>query len=150
MLTVHSRQQLFLKRMSSVVRSLLRGRPMKLILFLLLFPILSYASPWTSRVNAASTNIAATFPLVPQVTATNGLSAVQVDNQTASELEVNCTSLTKPASDTITSFYVAGYTVWETPANMNLVPYPLGKYCWYRSVSGTISTGVVRVTGWGY
>lgn len=123
---------------------------MRLALLLFLLPMLAWANPWTYRVNTASTNIASTFPLVPQLSGPpNYIANVQIDNQTAVELEVNCNSATKPSSDAVNSFYIAAYTTYEAPTGMPQLNYPLGSVCWIRGIS-TVSSGIVRVTAWGY
>ncbi len=124
---------------------------MKVFLLLLLIPIISYANPFTYRVDTSTTNIAATFPTTAQVSGpTNAIVMAQVDNSTGSEIEVNCTKLTTPSSNSVDSFYVSGNTAWETPVGVSSIIPALGKYCWVRSVSGTISSGILRITVWGY
>ena len=125
---------------------------MKTLLLLFLFPLcVMGANPYTYRIDTASVNVPATFPVSPQLTGpANSIATVQVDNQTSSEIEINCSRTTVPGTNSVDSFYVAGGTSWETPSPLPLIQTPLSKVCWFRSVSGVISVGIIRVTAWGY
>lgn len=115
-------------------------------LLLLLIPLFVFASSaYTYRVDTSGSNLAATFPSSAQLTGPQvAFDAIQVDNSTGSEIEVNCSEGSQPSSNSSDSFYVAGNTTWSTPPKSGL-----GKKCWMRSISGTISTGIIRLTGWG-
>lgn len=121
---------------------------MKLITLLLLalaWPAM--ANPWTVRQDTSSVNLPATFPGTPQLTGPRGIDAVQMDNSTANEVEINCsrTSTQAPGTNSVDSFYVAGNSTWSSPDGAGL-----GNACYWRTVSGTTSSGVIRVTVWGH
>lgn len=121
------------------------------LLMILSPPLLATLNPITYRVDTSTSNLAPTFPVGPQLSGfPNSIVMVQIDNQSASEIEVNCTSPTQPSSNSTNSLYVAGNTAWETPTGIPLLLSPLGKQCWMRSLSGTISSGVIRLSAWGY
>lgn len=117
-------------------------------LFLLLFlSSLALANPWTNRKDLSSSNLAATFGTGANQILTGpqiGFKAVQVDNLGTGEIEINCTQGSTPSSNSADSWYVAAGEGWGSPDNT-----PLGKKCWWRSVSGTLSTGILKITGWG-
>lgn len=122
-------------------------------LFLLFLSICSFsfgAPPWTYRVDTASANMVATFPNVPQVSGpANAISSFDVSNASGSEIEVNCSSATKPTALSTASVFVPPNTSYSSPVN-TILPTPLLKVCWIRSVAGTISSGVIEVVAWGY
>lgn len=118
---------------------------MRFLLLVLLVCSCSHAEPWTYRQNTASVNLAATFTTLPMLSGpSTKFSAMQIDNRTAGEIEVNCSRGSVPGSNSTDSFYVDAYSAWVTPRGINL-----DRQCWLRSVSGTLSSGVIVLTGWG-
>ncbi len=118
---------------------------MRLLLLVLFVCTLGHAEPWTYRQDTASVALAATFTTLPKLTGpSTKFSAMQIDNRTGGEIEVNCSRSTVPGSNSIDSFYVDAYTSWVTPKGINL-----DRNCWVRSVSGSLSSGVWVLTGWG-
>jgi len=128
-------------------------RYLRVILFFF-FTSIAFANPWTYRLDTSSVNLAPTFGTTPilGVGATAGTSTdlhkillMQVDNNSTSEIEVNCaTFATPPSSNAINSIYVEGNTTWSGMNNTSL-----GNRCYWRSVSGTISSGIILLTVWG-
>ena len=131
---------------------------MKLLLLLLLLPLSAFAgnsgNPFTYRLNASVSNLTATFPVAPQLSGPMmRFASVDVFNTSAGEIEVNCSSSTQPTSTpgsiNSNSFSVPGNYIYFSPVD-GLVPNPFGAACWIRSVSGTISSGIIEIVGWGY
>lgn len=127
---------------------------MKFIISLALFvsslSIASTSNPYTYRLDTSSTNLVATFPLIPQLTGpANAIAVFQVSNGSSSEIEVNCSSSSKPGLNSSNSVYVPGSTAYQSPIT-SLVVVPYVNICWMRSVSGTISSGVIEITAVGY
>lgn len=113
-------------------------------------------NPYTFRLDTSATNLAATFTTVPQIGSPTyvvgpptAIVMVQVNNPSTSELEVNCSAATTPSANQQGSFYVPASTAYQTPYT-SAVQLPLGKYCWVRSYTGTISTGIIEIVAWGY
>lgn len=131
---------------------------MKLLSALLLFGGLAFGStsgtPYTYRVNFASTNLTATFPAAPQLTGpTTKLTSFDISNTSTFEIEVNCSESSQPTSTSgsinVDSIAVPGNSSYSSPIN-SMIPYPFGKVCWFRSVTGTANSGIFEVNGWGY
>ncbi len=128
---------------------------MKFIISLaLLIPYMSLASsnPYTFRVDTSSTNLSSSFTNAPQLLGPpTAISTIQVYNGSASEIEVNCSSTAKPGSLATNSIFVPGTTGYQSIApSVSLVTVPFEKMCYIRSVSGTISSGVIELVAWGY
>lgn len=112
---------------------------------------LAMANPYTYRVDTSTSNLSSSFPTTAQVSGPpTAIVMAQVDNSTASEIEVNCSSTSVPSSNSTNSIYVAGNTAWETPTGVSAIIPALAKSCWVRSISGTISSGIIRISIWGY
>lgn len=130
---------------------------MRILLALLIcIPAMATTSgnPFSYYLNTASTNLTATFPASPQLSGpTTRFASVDVVNTTGSPVEVNCSQTTVPTSTSgaiqASSFSVPAGTGYSTPIN-GLLPYPMVNVCWVRSISGTISSGIVSIVGWGY
>lgn len=123
---------------------------MKKLFILAAIPFLIAAGPINYRLDTSSTNLAATFANSPVLSATTNFANIQVDNQTASEIAINCSSVLKPSVNATPEIRIAGYTAYEPPSYLDMIPYPFGQNCWLRSYSGTISSGIIRITGWQY
>jgi len=118
---------------------------MKLLL-ILLFCLPAMANPWTHRQDISTETLLTSFNASVVLNGPkNSIYAIQVDNRTDRELEVNCSQGAVPSNNSVDSFYVAPQTGWSTPDNIRL-----GKSCWWRAYTTGTSTGVVRLTIWGY
>lgn len=115
-------------------------------------------APFTYRLNTETTNLTATFPANPQIGVTvpgptNKIAFIDILNNSSSEIEVNCSESTRPTSISgsanVDSVPVPGTTGYSSPQGA-ITLYPFGKVCWLRSVTGTISSGVVEIIAWGY
>lgn len=131
------------------------------ILLLLLLSLTAFANPWTYRVDTGSSNLGADF-LSPVLTGVSpntsaplvygpsvGFKSIQVYNATSGEIEVNCSRgdgyHPLASTDYLDSFYVPASTGWSTPETQP----SLGRACYVRSKSGTLSSGVIQIVGWG-
>jgi hypothetical protein len=128
---------------------------MHFLLLIVTFCTIAFGSnPSTYRVDTSSSNLVATFPNSAQLSGPlTAFSVVQVFNGSGSEIEVNCSQATKPSSNASNSFYVPAsmgfQTVSSVPSGSTAIKYPLSNVCWMRSVSGTISSGIIQIIGWG-
>lgn len=121
----------------------------KLSAMILLISLSAFSAPYTYRVDTSSTNLAATFPTGAQLAGPSAhIFSVDISNGSSSEIEVNCSSVTQPSVNAVSSIYVPASSSYSSPIN-SLLPYPFAKVCWIRSVSGTISSGVIEIVGWG-
>jgi hypothetical protein len=130
----------------------------KLSLCLVLLSTLSFGTtsgnPYMYFLNTASPNLAATYPSTAQVLPGWGkIYSVDIYNSTSSTVIVNCSQNTQPTATAGTpntnDIPVPTNLGYSSPVN-NIVPYPFSDRCWVRSLSGTISSGLVIVTAWGY
>lgn len=99
------------------------------------------------RIDASSTSIPTSFAGTNGYVALAHLSlinTVTLNNRGSNEVVGNCSSLTQtpPDDNSLQNFYVAPGESWTL---VNFVPYgslSFGKYCYIRSFSGTITTGI--------
>ncbi len=124
----------------------------RLLTLIMLVPVfcMGYSGIYSYHIDLSSTNLAATFPNIAQLSGpATAFATVQIQNYSNSPIEVNCFSLTKPTVNSASSFYLDPYMAMtsETPPQISK---PVGKVCWARSISGTISAGTLTITGLGY
>ena len=126
---------------------------MKLVIFaLLLAANLSFGltNPFPYRLDTSSTNLPATYPTSPQFTGpATAFAAVDFCNGSSSEIEVNCSATSSPLANAVGAIHIPASTCYSTRDLKSLIT-PLGNQCWFRSFSGTISSGVIIAEGYGY
>ncbi len=132
---------------------------MKKLFFALMLCALSNAAssgyPTTYRINMASTNLTGTFPDTPQISMPNKV--VSYDSfstgGSSTEIEINCSQSSTPTSTSggieVDSVSLVGGGYYSSPVGGG-ISLPFGKYCWFRSVSSTISSGIFEVVVYGY
>jgi hypothetical protein len=102
------------------------------------------------RLNTASTNLTASFPTVAQFSGpTTAFAEVDINNGSATDIEVNCAATSVPSSNASNSFYVPAGISYNSSTTVAVQAY-MGNKCWFRSTSGTISSGVITAIGYGY
>jgi hypothetical protein len=100
------------------------------------------------RIATGSDNLTTSFPSVAQLTGFTQITAVQVNNSSNQEIEVNCNSNTQPttcSNGLCQSFHVPPGSTVSSPQNVSLS----GK-CWLRANSSTATSGNIYVVGWGW
>lgn len=132
---------------------------MKKIFFALMLCALSHGAasgyPVTYRLNLASTNLTATFPASPQIAMPNKVVSIDAFSTAGSttEIEINCSEYAQPTSTSgsvqTDSVSLVGGGYYSSPVG-GAVPLPFGPNCWFRSVSGTLSSGIFEVVAYGY
>lgn len=115
------------------------------------FGAATVTNPITYRVDTSSANLGTTFPSTPQLTGfPTAIAMIQANNASTSEIEINCSTTSVPASDTGNGIYIPGSSSYASPESPPVV-LPFGKSCWLRSKSGSaITTGVIELVAWGY
>lgn len=121
-----------------------------LLLSLLTLPVFGFQT--SARIDLSSTNINTHFGgpngLVPfPLNFSSFIQTVQVDNtRNANEIVINCNTLTiiVPDDSSGFNFYVAPGLTWSFPPIT-----PFGKTCYIRSLSGTLSSGIVIISATG-
>jgi len=125
-----------------------------LVALTIAFPIFAVNSgnPYTYRLDMSGSSLTAVFPANPQLKSPNNVFfSIDAFNTSSAEIELNCSETVVPSSVTGSiqqhSVSIPASTGYSSSKNANIT-YPLGKYCWLRSVTGNITSGVVEVVGW--
>lgn len=121
----------------------------RILALLLLLPLLASAKVASVRLDTSSTNLTVHFAdasgkiALPSFVAINTL---MIDNRTNGEVVVNCSlGLASVPSDTsVANVYIGPGEAYVPPDSAGFTPY-----CYWRSFSGTISTGIVAITAVG-
>lgn len=124
---------------------------MKQILFLaLLLPHLAFGRVASIRLDTSAVNLTASFadasgPVGLPVF--KSLDTLMIDNQSASEIVVNCSAGLGviPSNSSTANIYIQGHETWSMPDLAGFTPY-----CYWRAKSGTISSGLIVLTGVGH
>lgn len=126
-----------------------------LAIFTFLLPISAFGRVATYRLDTSGTNLTASFAdasgPVYWITGTGlvspfkSLDSIIIDNESGAEIVVNCSGgiASIPSNTSLANIYVQTKQAWALD-NAGLTPY-----CYIRAKSGTISSGLVVVTGIG-
>lgn len=124
------------------------------LLFLMFLSAVSFATPYSYYADFTSPPQVMTtyYPSQPQLeleVPSGPMTIAQLINTSATPIEANCNSPVYPISGGLKgSFVIPAYSAIETPWTP-MYQQPLGYKCWFRSTSGTISTGTFEAIGWG-
>lgn len=119
---------------------------MRVAFALLFICVTAFALQREYRLDTAVTALTATFPATPQLKGFTQITAIQVANNSNAEIEVNCSSgTTVPAPDSGTGFHVAAGQTMSSPSYISVTGT-----CFIRAETGTASTGVIELIGWGW
>lgn len=124
----------------------------KILLILLLLPVMASARVASKRLDTSATNLTAHFADASgAITAINNanfqsIDTLMIDNRSSSEIVVNCSSTlgVVPSDTSIANIYVNANESWSLPDSTGFT-----RYCYWRSFSGTISSGIVVITAIG-
>jgi hypothetical protein len=112
----------------------------------LLVSVSANAAVVSYRLDTSSPNLATTFPNSPQITGLTQITAIQIDNQGNQEIEINCANgATKPSVNSGSGIYVASASTFSSPATVSLTGS-----CFMRAYSSAATSGVIRLTAWGW
>lgn len=117
---------------------------MKFVLLILTLSTLVFGISGV-RLDSSSTNIATSFSNSVKISlaSLDKISTIVVDNRTATEIAVNCTSNSSAPSDNdLSNFYV------NASQAIALDHVFLGTNCYLRSMGSTISSGIVNIIGY--
>lgn len=123
-----------------------------ILLLILILPSLVMARVVTQRIDTSVVSLTSSFAdsSGPLTVINNGalksLDSMMIDNNAAGEIVVNCsTALGHVPSDTsLANVYIQAKEAWVMPDDAGFTTY-----CYIRSYSGTISSGVIVVTAVG-
>lgn len=120
------------------------------LFFILLVSFPLFAKQSSARIDTSSTNITVNFNgtngFVP-LASMQQIQVLQVDNRTATEIAVNCSTVsgTAPSDTSTNNVYINAGQTWSTGYGELMA-----SACYVRSMSGTISSGVIVVSVGGY
>ena len=115
-----------------------------LALTLVFFGQLAVSAPYVARLDTSVTNITSSFQALSMGTP-NNIDAIFVDNRSAIEIGINCTTRSSKVAPTGTF-----QTMYVNASTSRIIPFKvgLGSVCWVKSMGATISTGIVIVEGY--
>jgi hypothetical protein len=102
------------------------------------------------RQDTSSTNLADTFPSVPQWTGpVTKFAVVDCFNGTGVDIEANCANTAAPSSLASNSFFIPAGLPYNSSDNVFVQEYMVN-VCWFRAMGSAASSGVLTCNGYGY